>query len=162
MDRIKDKAVLLSVNDPDKILPLDNSYKFYYIAKKSTVNVLAYKMLNESTIDKILYLLHGVVITRVRNNLVDNGVIHRKTGNVVLFIKDNKTILHKKDISLYPITKPGHKYQFRPNPYIGVIDLETNISKEDSSKVFVAGFLTNENLNKPVTYYIDSVNFKTY
>lgn len=77
-----------------------------------------------------MYSINGVIITRITDQIIENNVTLRKSGNIELYIKNNKTILSKKVISLYPLEKSSDQYLFIPNPNIGVIDLDPNFDSD--------------------------------
>jgi len=60
----------------------------------------------------------------------------------------------KQNIKLKSISKLENKVLFINNPNIGVIDIETYLSKDNTNKVYALGFKTVLD-SKPIIYYIN-------
>lgn len=62
LETIRDKAKFLSINHKDNITNFNGDYKFYLLKDKSGDFVLAVRIVNAFSIEKIRYSLNGVVI----------------------------------------------------------------------------------------------------
>ena len=155
MDVIKEKAKFLSKSHKDNINTFDTSYKFYLL-KDIRYYILAIKIIDNNTIEKIRYSLDGILINRVIDTIHNNFII-RKSGGKEIIINNNYNTIDfiKQDITLKPIPKPSFKSNPIPNPNIGVIDTETYLDNNNINKIYALGFRTNLE-DKPTTYYIDN------
>ena len=153
LDIIKSKAKLLRKNHIDNIIHFDKDFKFYLLKDRYDY-VLAVKVLEENIfVKKIRYSLNGVIINRVIDNVVNN-IIHRNSGDKQIVISGDKVISTKQNIKLKAIEKPKVKSLYVENSNIGVIDVETYRTYDNTFKVYALGFKTNLD-EKAVIYYID-------
>lgn len=154
LDIIRDKAKLLSKDHINNITVFDKTFKFYLLRDKYDY-VLAVKQLENNFVEKIRYTLHGVVLNRVTDNVVDN-VIYRNIGDKQIVIENNKIISTRQNIKLKALEKPNIKPLFVENNNIGVIDIEVYKIFDDIQKykVYALGFKTNLD-DKPIIYYLD-------
>lgn len=127
LDVIKAKAKFLRVNHKDNIISFDDKFKFYLLKDKYDY-ILAVKILEQTSIEKIRYSLDGVIINHVTDTLVNNLVI-RKSGEKQVVIKGDKVVSIIQNIKIKSITKPSSKALFVENNNIGVIDKVYNINK---------------------------------
>ena len=152
LDIIKNNAKILRKNHPDNRIHFDKDFKFYLLKYRHDY-VLAIKILGKDSIEKIRYSLSGVIINRITDN-VTNNLIHRVSGNQEVIIDGDKVISIKQDIKLKPIKKPNVKSLFVENNNIGVIDIETYKTYDNTFKIYALGFKTNLD-EKSTIYYID-------
>ena len=90
--------MLLRSNHPDNITFLSDSYKFYSLYDKYQF-ILAINKLTPTKIHKIKFSLDGVIISQI-TDLIDEGVIFRKSGNKIIIIDNFNVIGIKQDITL--------------------------------------------------------------
>lgn len=155
LDIIKNKAKLLRANHKDNITSFYENLKFYLLKDKYDY-VLAVKLVDNHSIEKIRYSIDGVIINHVTDVVVDNSVI-RSSGERQVVIKGDKIAFIKQNIKIKPIDKPSIKPLFVENNNIGVIVIETYRANDNTFKVYALGFKTIL-AEKPVIYYIDKDN----
>jgi hypothetical protein len=125
MDLIEEKSSFLSPNHVDKISSFDSSYKFYLVKKEQRIPfILAIKLIDKESIDKIMYSWNGVLLNRI-TDIFRDGYIERTSSNKRMIIKNDKIIKVEQDISLKPIPKPKNNRRFVEDRLVGVIDTET-------------------------------------
>ncbi len=100
---------------------LDDSSKFYFVKDK----VYAIGFIESNVLDKIKFSLSGVIISRVKDTVVNNSIIREK-GNKIIMLKNNEILKVKEEIMINPISKHTYskdKSSFIVNPNIGAIDI---------------------------------------
>ena len=152
LDVIRESAKLIKKGHKDQIMNFDDGYKFYLL-KDRTDFVLAVKILDTNTIDKIRYSLNGTLLSSVSDRAVDDVII-RNSGETQLVIRDGNIVSLTQNIKLISLQKPLTKALFTEYDNIGVIDIETFKADDETYKVYAIGFMTNLS-SKPVIYYID-------
>lgn len=140
LDVIKAKAKLLRSNHKDNITCFDANFKFYLL-KDRYAYILAIKILEHTSIEKLRYSLDGVIISHVTDTLHNNLVI-RKSGEKQVVIDGDKVAHIKQNIKLKSIEKPSSEVLFVENRNIGVIDIETYLASDNTYKVYALGFKT--------------------
>ena len=95
-------------------------------------------MLDNTSIEKRRYSLVGVVISHVTDS-ISNDIVLRKSGEREVAIDGNKIVSLKQNIKLKPLERPNTKALFVENSNIGVIDIETYLADEETSKVYALG-----------------------
>lgn len=154
LDVIKNAAKVLRASHIDNIINLDENFKFYLLKDKYHY-VLAVKALGNNSIEKIRYSLSGVIISHITDNVV-NDLILRNSGEkrVVIDSNNNKVVSIIQNIKLKAIERPYIKPLFVENNNIGVIDIETYRTDDNTYKVYALGFKTNLSEHTEI-YYID-------
>ena len=154
---IQSKSKLLYYKHADNISSFDKSFKFYLVKVKNSSYVLAVKEIDKSSILKIKFSLSGNLIKQVFDNVDENGILTRKSGNSTSIIKDNTVIYHKQDVHIKAIDKPEDNKLFISKPNIGTIDTETFLDNDGINKIYSLGFRTNLS-KQAVTYYVGKEN----
>jgi hypothetical protein len=79
-------------NHVDKISSFDSNYKFYLVKKEQRISfILAVKVIDKQSIDKIMFSLNGVVLNRITDVFCD-GYIERTSGNKRMIIKNDNIL----------------------------------------------------------------------
>lgn len=154
LDHIKNQARFLPSNHKDNITCFDSSFKFYLLYINAKYYVLAIKYVNNNKVIKISYFLNGVVNKYLTDTLLSDNTVARVVGNTEFLIDNSKVVYSKQIINLKPIDKPKATNIAGEKPNIGVIDLETFIDTDDTSKVYAVGFKTNLVI-EPIMYYLE-------
>jgi len=103
LDIIKEKAKYLPTNHRDNITSFEDNFKFYHL-KEKTDYVLAVKIIDNFSIEKIRYSLGGVLVNHVLD-VIDNDVIVRKSDLKEITLRSDKIVSLKQNIKLLPLTR---------------------------------------------------------
>ena len=155
LDLIRNKAKVLTHNHKDNITHFDENFRFYLLKDNSDF-VLAIKKLSVNSFDKIRYSLSGVVINHVTDNAVYNLIL-RSWGERLITIDNGKIVNTKQNIKLKALELPSYKPLFVENSNIGVIDIETYRTIDNTFKVYALGFKTNLDVKSKI-YYVDKTS----
>ena len=155
LDIIRKKAKVLRPNHKDNITHFDENFRFYLL-KDNSDYVLAIKKLSVNLIDKIRYSLSGVVISHVTDNAVDNLIL-RSWGERLITIDNGKIVNTRQNIKLKALELPSYEPLFVENSNIGVIDIETYRTIDNTFKVYALGFKTNLDIKSKI-YYVDEIS----
>lgn len=151
-DRISEKSKLKNIKKDDGLLPLNSSWKFYYIIDRFNF-ILGIHIMNNK-IHKIKFALNGVVQENFYDNLDTNGDIIRTSGNNTMLVRDGEVVSTSINLRCKPIKPQKLNTSYIANPNIGVIDTETYFDSAGKSHIYSIGFKTNLS-PKSYTYYID-------
>lgn len=98
---IIDKAKILRPNHKDKIIYFDSDWKFYLLKDKFDY-ILAIKVLNTNSIEKISYSLNGVIINHIIDNVAGN-IIEINSGEKQVTIDGYKIVSSRQNVKLKAI-----------------------------------------------------------
>lgn len=101
IDIIIDKTKVLRPNHRDKIIYFDTDWKFYLLKDKFDY-ILAVKVLNANSIEKIRYSLNGVIINHIIDNVVGK-FIERNSGEKQVTIDGDKIVSSRQNVKLKAI-----------------------------------------------------------
>ena len=72
----------------DKIVNLNENYKFYMVFSGSTTYILTLLEIYESEYNKIKFSLYGTVLSNITDTLLAGNTVLRRDGNISYHIKD--------------------------------------------------------------------------
>lgn len=87
LDYIISKSKFLKAKHRDNIKSFDSSLTFHRVKDTKGDYVLAKKVLNNNTVEKIRYSLYGVILNYIVDTLLHNNIISRAFGKNIIHIK---------------------------------------------------------------------------
>jgi len=88
-----------------------------------------------------------------------NNYFIRKIKNISLFVKNDKLVELRKDITFEVLKCQYFKYTYkgRSNPHFCVLDIETYVNIEGESKIYALGFVTLLEKSNINTFYLSDI-----
>jgi hypothetical protein len=96
----------------------------------------------------------GILITEIKDYIMDDNLFNRKIGNVSLSISNDSIVKLESEKKLYPLRSTAVIPKDEANPFIGSWDIEAFDDVDGCTKVYALGFAILGKDSK--TYYIDS------
>lgn len=141
-------------NNKPIVFKTNSSFYLYFAGEKYYIINICKE--NTYTYTKIAYNLKGLYMGTVVDTLMPNNVLKRSFGANSFFIYNN-TVCYREKLYNFNSIKPGYKDKMedhlKPNPNIGVFDLETYINKSGDCCVYACGYYMNLD-EKSTLFYI--------